>query len=360
MKQSRDAQKRQSLTREVTIYDVADEAEVSISTVSNVLNRPERVAAATRERVLAVADSLGYVPKADAVSKARQTMRRVGVLAPFTSYRSYLERLAGLLAEAQASGTEVAVFDHESAATASSPVLASMPIRGQMDGLIVMGMRIEEEIERRLSERGVPTVVVDAGSERFPVVTCDDRAGGELVGKYFLQLGHRHFGYVVERQTAPYHSQALARLEGFSSSVEKRRATVLQVVEAGNSPTSARDAVLELLTVPHMPTAVMAHSDDLALGVLMAARDLGIAVPRQLSVVGCDDGPGAEAAGLTTVRQPLRESGGAALRILLAMVNGARVQRTVTYLPLELVQRATASPVQARPRGERGTAGRPT
>jgi LacI family transcriptional regulator len=333
---------------EVTIYDVAELAQVSISTVSNVLNRPERVAAATRERVLGVADAVGYVPKADAVSKARQAMHRVGVLAPFTSYRSYLERLAGLLDEARGSGTEVAVFDHESAATASSPVLASMPIRGQMDGLIVMGMRVEEAIERRLLERRVPTVVVDADSERFPVVTCDDRVGGELVGKYLLGLGHRRFGYVVERQNTPYASQALLRLDGFRATVEKRRGTALEVVEAGNTPISARDAAIKLLSSPVPPTAVMAHCDDLAVGVLAAASDLSLSVPEQLSVVGCDDGPGAEAAGLTTVHQPLRESGSVALRSLLAMINGAGFERSVTYLPLKLVERSTACPAVPR------------
>lgn len=326
----------------VTIYDVADEAGVSISTVSNVLNRPDSVAAATRERVLAVVDSLRYVPKADAISKARQAMRRIAVLAPFSSYRSYLERLAGVLAEARGLGIEVSVFDHESAATASSPVLASMPIKGQVDGLVVMGMRIEDVIERRLLERRVPTVVLDADSERFPVVTCDDRAGGELAGNYLLGLGHRRFGYVVERQTTSYLSQAIVRLEGFAHSLEKRRATTLEVVEADNSLASARAAAVELLSAPNPPTAVMAHYDDLALGVLMAARDLGIDVPAQLSVVGCDDGPGAEAAGLTTVRQPLRESGAVALRSLLAMLNSKRLQRTVTFLPLELVERSTA------------------
>ena len=206
---------------QVTIYDVARVAGVSISTVSNALNRPGRVADATLEQVLAVADSLGYVPKAEAVSKARQKMRRVGVLAPFSSYRSYLERLAGVLVEAQGSGVEVSAFDHESLATASSPVLASMPIRGQVDGIIVMGMRIEDVIERRLFERHVPTVVVDADSDRFPSVVCDDRSGGKLAASYLYGLGHRRFGYVVEPQASQYESQALRRLSGFRSTLRR-------------------------------------------------------------------------------------------------------------------------------------------
>ncbi len=206
---------------QVTIYDVARAAGVSISTVSNALNRPDRVAGSTLEQVLAVADSLGYVPKADAVSKARQTMRRIGVLAPFSSYRSYLERLAGVLVEAQGARVEVSAFDHESLATASSPVLASMPIRGQVDGIIVMGMRIEDVIEKRLFDRHVPTVVVDAESARFPSVACDDRSGGELAARYLFGLGHRSFGYVVEPQASQYDSQAIRRLSGFRDALER-------------------------------------------------------------------------------------------------------------------------------------------
>ena len=110
------------------------------------LQRPEparSVAGATLDQVLAVADSLGYVPKADAVSKARQKMRRSGCSLPsvVTGRTSSAGRGAGGSA---GRGMEVSAFDHESLATASSPVLASMPIRGQVDGIIVMGMRIED------------------------------------------------------------------------------------------------------------------------------------------------------------------------------------------------------------------------
>lgn len=326
---------------QVTIYDVAHAAGVSISTVSNALNRPDRVADATLEHVLAVADSLGYVPKADAVNKARQRMRRVGVLAPFSSYRSYLERLAGVLAEAQGAGVEVSAFDHESLATASSPVLASMPIRGQVDGIIVMGMRIEDVIERRLYERQVPTVVVDAASERFPVIVCDDRVGGQLAAKYLHGLGHRRFGYIVEPQASQYDSQALTRLSGFRAALRELSGCSLQVVEAGSSTDEARIVTRALLAGPKRPTAVMAHYDDLAVGALLAARDLGIAVPEELSVMGCDDGPAAVAADLTTIRQPFRESGAVALRALLGMIDTGSLVPSAMFLPLEVVPRGT-------------------
>jgi len=332
------------VSNDVTIYEVARAAGVSISTVSNALNRPKRVGELTRERVLAVADRLGFVPKAEAVSKARKAMRRVAVLAPFCAYKSYLERLAGALAEASRAGIEVSAFDHESLATASSPVLAGMPIRGQLDGIIVMGMNIEEVVERRLLQREVPTVVVDADSDRFPVVTCDDVAGGAMAGEHLYRLGHRHFGYIVEGQLSSYESQALRRLSGFRQSIETHRGTTVTVVESDSSIESARSAARALLRDGRTPpTAIMAHFDELALGALRGAKDLGLAVPETLSIMGYDDGPLAIAADLTTIRQPFRESGSFAMRALLDMIESRSISRQVTYLPIELVERSTTA-----------------
>lgn len=331
----------------VTIYEVAQTAGVSISTVSNALNRPDRVAEATRSRVLEVAHALGYVPKAEAVSLARKTMRRIGVLGPFITYESYLRRLKGILGEASALGLEVSVFDHESAATASSPVLAGLPIQGQFDGLIVMGKRIEDTIEQRLLERGVPTVVVDADSERFSVVACDDVAGGRLAARYLHGLGHRTFGYVVERQVSDYESQALRRLVGFRGQLHDFGNCDLTVIESEPFGQAARDAVRHLLAGPDRPQAVMCHFDDMAVGVTLAARELGLEVPADVAVMGYDDGPMAFAASLTTVRQPFEESGSVATRVLMAAIESPGAPRTITYLDAAVVQRATTA--EARP-----------
>src|SRR5690348_11983269 len=99
------------MAQPATIYEVAELAGVSISTVSLALNRPERVAAATRTRVLAAADQLGFVPKAAAVSRARKGVGRVGVVAPVTSYSSYMRRLAGVLEGFRDEAVEVCVYD---------------------------------------------------------------------------------------------------------------------------------------------------------------------------------------------------------------------------------------------------------
>jgi len=323
----------------VTIYDVADRAKVSISTVSNVLNKPDRVSAATRARVLAVADELGFVPKVQAVSLARRGTGRIGVMAPFTSYSSYLRRLSGLLTAAADLEIDVVVFDHESAALASSPVLASMPLHGRLDGLIVMGLPIEDAIAERLRERSLPTVAVDADSVLFSRVIIDDQGGGRLAAGHLRDRGHRRIGYLLERQVSDYESQAIRRLSGFREVIGAAGGEVI-VADSDNSVDAARQAAAVLLDAPDRPSAVMAHHDALAVGVLLAARDRGLRVPDEVAVMGFDDGEAATAADLTTVRQPFEESGTAALNVLLSHIDGSSL-RSTTVLDVRLVKRAT-------------------
>ena len=327
-------------TRRITIYEVAERAQVSISTVSNALNRPDRVSAPTRERVLAVADELGFVPKAQAVQLARRGTGRIGIMAPFTAYSSYLRRLSGVLSTAADLDLEVVLFDHESAALATSPVLASMPIHGRMDGLIVMGLEIESGIAERLAHRGLPTVAVDARTATFSSVVIDDIEGGRIAARHLVERGYTSFGYVVEHQVADYESQAVLRRRGFEEVIRAAELGEVTVVDSENSVSGARAAARRLLGSGDRPRAIMAHHDVLAVGVLLAARDLGLRVPEDVAIMGFDDGEVAEAADLTTVRQPFEQSGGVALRLLLAQIAGSQVRESTT-LGVELIARAT-------------------
>ncbi|RZS91648.1 LacI family transcriptional regulator [Motilibacter rhizosphaerae] len=327
--------------KQVTIYDVARESGVSISTVSNALNRPERVSSATRGRVLEAADRLGFVPKPAAVSQARAGAGCIGILAPFSSYASYYARLTGALRALRDTGLETRVVDIESAAAATSPVLAASAIRGHLDGLIVMGERIEDAVERRLAERGMPTVLVDAASERFSVIVSDDFRGGALAARHLLELGHRSIGYLIEQQESDYESQARQRLDGFRHALEQAGGATLVVRPTGSSAEEARAAARDVLAGPDRPTAVMAHFDELAVGALRAAAELSLSVPGDVSVMGYDDGPAADAVGLTTVRQPFEQSGAAAVGVLAARMADPAAPRTVTVLDCALVPRLT-------------------
>jgi DNA-binding LacI/PurR family transcriptional regulator len=332
------------LTSRVTIYDVAAEAGVSISTVSLALNTPARVSARTRQRVLQAADTLGYTPKTEAVAKARKGVGRIGVLAPYTSYASVARRLSGVLRAVGDQPIEVVVFDQESAAHSTSPLLASLPLTGRLDGLIIMSLPLEEAVAQRLLTMELPAVLVDVRHPDFDSVHTDDVSGGRLVAEHLLQQGHRRCGFLGEGQESDqYVSPAGRRLSGFRAALGEAGCELpedsVQFVRHGLQP--AATAAKRLLAQEERPSAVFATDDTLAAGVLRAADALGLDVPGDLAVAGFDDTELAEALDLTTVRQPLEESGRAATELLLARMDGATTVREVA-LRLDLVRRGSA------------------
>lgn len=334
------------MAEQVTIYDVAHRAGVSISTVSHTLNRPQRVNADTRRRVLAAIDELGYVPKATAVAHARKSVGRVGVLAPFTSYGSYTRRLMGILKEATAEGdsTEVVVFDQESAASATSPLLSSLPVTQRLDGLLIMGLPIDDVLAERLITQRLPTVLVDSSRPELDSITIDDEAAGHLVGRHLIERGRRSFAYVSESQ----------RSQAYLSPGQRRRAGLRRAIaEAGLDPDSVhwihttndlaggQDALRRILDLKHPPEAVFAHQDVLAAGLLTECRRRGVRVPDDLAIVGFDDSDLAEPLGITSVRQPLEESGRLGFRQLREAIGGDHVTPRNVTLGVQLIPRAT-------------------
>jgi DNA-binding LacI/PurR family transcriptional regulator len=327
-----------------TIYDVAARAGVSISTVSQTLNRPARVNSKTRRRVLEAIDYLGYMPKAAAVSQARRGVGRVGVLAPFTAYDSYRRRLMGVLAQSDGTNRDVVVFDHESAAANVSPLLRSLPVTGRLDGLLIMGLPLDDDLAAHLIERRLPTVLIDTSRPGFSTVDINNEDGGEIIGRHLVGKGHRLFAYVTERQDSQaFVSQGQQRFSGFlrALSAAGLGEDNVAIIETTNDIAGGRRALHDVLAHRPRPTAIYAHHDVLAAGVLLECRSQGISVPGEVAIAGFDDSNIAEAAGLTTVRQPFEESGRIGARVLSDLLAGAEqpVQRIV--LGVELVARET-------------------
>jgi LacI family transcriptional regulator len=327
-----------------TIYDVANRAGVSISTVSHTLNRPQRVNAATRQRVLEAIDELGYVPKATAMAHARKAVGRVGVLAPFSSYESYARRLKGILQESQGDTTEIVLYDQESAASATSPLLSALSVNRRLDGLVIMGLPLDDRLAERLLAQGLPTVLVDSARPELDSIIIDDHAAGYLVGTHLIDRGCRSFAYVSEAQRSDaYLSQGQLRRNGLRRSVTDAGIDPDQVrhVHTRNDLAGGRAAVEKLLAEGRLPDAIFAHQDVLAAGVVLECRRQGLRVPDELAVVGFDDSELAEALEITTVRQPLEESGRLGFRHLREAINGQHGLARHVTLGVELVVRAT-------------------
>ncbi len=327
-----------------TIYDVAAKAGVSISTVSLALNAPNRVKVATLERINAAIDELAFVPKTEAITRARRGVGRIGVIAPFSTYSSFGRRLNGVLSAIRGRSFETVVYDHEGAGTS---LLASLPLLRRLDGLIVMSLPLGQQVVRRVLDRQLPTVLVELERPGFSAVTIDNLAGSNLVAELLMERGHTRFGFIGEGGTKPHpHDQILqseARLLGFRAALEQHGHNLppANVRLAKHSFVSASKAAGELLDLPERPTAIFAHDDVLASGVLRAARGRGLHIPDELAVIGFDDSELAEHLGLTSVRQPFEESGRVAGETLLAQLRDpARTLQHVT-LKLTLIERET-------------------
>jgi LacI family transcriptional regulator len=326
-----------------TIQDVARKAGVSIATVSNVLNAPERVREATRTRVLEAIDALGFVPRAEAVARARRHLGRIGVVAPFTSYTSYTERLQGILRALRARDFDLVVYDQESVAVRRD-LLSTLPITHHLDGLIVM-LPIDERIAHRLATRGLETVLVEFPRPGFSAVHIDDEAGGHLAATHLMAKGHRRLAFVGERQVERFIiAQTEHRLNGFRRALDDAGFELPEqyVSLAPFGVGEAMSQTFDLLDLREPPTAIFAHSDSQAVGVLKAAHRRGLRVPDDLAVIGFDDLEMADHLGLTTIHQPLAESGRVALDLLLERLTDASRPVRSVKLPVHLVERDTA------------------
>ncbi|MFI9381956.1 LacI family DNA-binding transcriptional regulator [Kutzneria sp. NPDC052558] len=324
----------------MTIYQVAETAGVSISTVSLALNHPDRVSERTRERIIRVAGELGYRPGATPSARAKRRTGRIAVVAPFSSYESYRTRLIGILDTFGPDDVEVVVHDAPSVAAAGSPLLSALPIRGDADGLIIMGIPLSDEGADRLHRWGPPTVLVDSSHPAFTSVTFDDEQAGYLLAAHLLERGHRRIGYLHEIQRSEaYVSPGMLRRVGM------HRALGDIPLEEFDLPVSdlatARAFAPEFLALASRPTAIVCHHDLLAAGFLAGLRASGATVPTDVAITGIDDGPLAEGLALTTVRQPFAESGRHAAQALRALIESPTQASVRTLLSPQLIIRNT-------------------
>jgi DNA-binding LacI/PurR family transcriptional regulator len=329
---------------QVTVYEVAKRAGVSIATVSRVLNTPDRVNEGTRTRVYQAIDALGFVPKAEAAARARKMHGRVGVLAPFFTFPSFVARLRGVASAVSDSPYELLIYNVDSSSRRVG-WLASLPVNRRIDGLIVMALPFDEEAADRLVAHDLPTVLIEFSRPRFSSVRIDDALGGAMVAAYLCSIGRTRCGFVGDADVPDYALPTSdMRLEGFRSGLAERGVVLPDefIARAPHGRQTATVAAHTLLALPERPDGIFAASDTQAMGVLQAARERGVAVPDQLAVVGFDDIDMADYIGLTTIRQPLEESGRVAVDLLLSRLAEPSRPAQDVWLPLTLVKRQTA------------------
>jgi DNA-binding LacI/PurR family transcriptional regulator len=328
-----------------TIAEVAREAGVGVATVSRVLNGSPSVREETRERVLAAIKRLGYVPNTAARALSTGRTGTIGVIAPFLTRPSVVERLRGVSRVLAQTDYLLILYDVERPEQRGE-FFRTLAGGGRLDGLLCISLCPTDDELAPLAAAGVPAVLVDHAHDKLPAVSTDDVEGGRLATEHLIALGHERIAFVGDDEADNGY--------GFTSSARRRtgwsRALAAAGLPAGrdlvrtaeHGRAAAAAAARELLTTDDPPTAMFAASDIQALGVLEAAEEVGVAVPDELSVIGFDDIELARWAGLTTVAQPLEDSGACGAELLLAALAGAPARGR--RLTLGLVRRMTTAP----------------
>jgi DNA-binding LacI/PurR family transcriptional regulator len=332
----------------VTIADVASAAGVSKTAVSFAFNSPGRLGQATLERVLGVAQDLGYTPHPAARALSTKRSGTIGLLIP--------QRLAIVFGNPFVSeliqGLGEQCDEHDLTLLLVPPLDGSLEQAIRMvsvDGFISLGLSPEDSAVRVLERIGIPNVLIDSeGSADHPAVNIDDEAGAEAAAKHLLGLGHRRIAILVlppvraEKDPSP---SVTRRLSGYRKAIDAAGAPEPSTVVAGISVAAGGRAFESLPRGRRGPTGVLAMSDMAAIGVLGAAESARLRVPEDLSVVGFDDIPASAwtSPPLTTVRQPIVEKGKLAARILIQRMNGKPVGSPRPLGTTLVVRKSTSS-----------------
>lgn len=332
----------------VTIADVAAQAGVGAGTVSRVLNNSPRVSETTRARVLSAIEQLNYRPNPMARGLSRGRCQTLGVVVPFFTHASAVERLRGVVDALDRSRYDLVLFNVESPIHRDEH-FATLTRRDRADGLLIMSLPPPPHSLRRLADAEVPVVLLDARGRGVPAVVTDDVQGGRIATRHLLELGHERIAFIGDDPDNPLGFVSSAQREqGFQQTMHQAGLEVRpgDVRHGPHVRSVARRLAEELLASSRdRPTAIFAASDIQALGALEAVRAAGLDVPGDVSVVGFDDIEVSDYAGLTTVRQPLYESGHRAASLLLEVLASEGPVAPIEHdLSLQLVVRRTTAP----------------
>lgn len=333
----------------VTIRDVARRAGVSVATASRAINDKAVVSAATKDRVMAVIEELGFTPSPAARGLSLGRTHTVGVVISFLTRPQAAERLRGVDAVLSDSEFDLVIYNVESVSKRDH-YLATLAGSQRTDGLLVMSLPPVDTIVPGLRRGPVPVVFIDVHSDAIaglPRVVGDDIAGGEIAARHLLSLGHRMVAFIGDALHDPFgFTSSRDRELGFNQALAAAGVVIppAWVGHGAHGRYEARELARRMLVADERPSAIFAASDTQALGVIAAARELGLHVPEDLSVIGYDDIEAAEYVGLTTVSQQLFESGRRGAELLLSEIDHRSTASPVARLMPDLVVRATTAP----------------
>lgn len=325
-----------------TIKDVARKAQVGIGTVSRVINHSPSVRPDTRRKVQRVIEELNYSPNLSARRLSTGKTWQIAVILPYLTLPSYVERLRGVQQTIGSTGYYPILYSVDSP-DQRDEYLDLLSEKTQVDGLLIISMPLSRSQREKILTNQIPAVLIDAGDSALTHIVVDDLAGGQMATSHLIQLGHRRIAFLCDQLDTPFQSSGKDRYLGYRHALHRAGIPYRSdyVVEGDKGREEARRLTHQLLQTEPTPTAIFASCDTKAIGVLDAARDLGLEVPGDLSVVGYDNIRDSSYLNLTTISQPLFESGVQGTRLLLDLISGEMQDTRSIELPVQLVARKT-------------------
>ncbi len=334
------------MAQRVTITDVARTAGVSVATVSKVINSRYGVAQSTTARVKEVIEDLGYESSLVARSLRSHKTNVIGILvAEFEPFST--EILKGASSVLAGTGYELLAY---TGGQHSGGVGWEQRYLSRLSGTLIDGAILVTPTVLN-ADAAIPVVAIDphTGPGGIPTVDSDNLAGAATATEHLISLGHRRIAFLSGRDDL---ESSRLREEGYRQALTAAGITVdPSLVRSGDYRVeTSRGPARELLTLADRPTAIFAANDLSALAAMEVARDLGLDIPGDLSVIGFDDIPEAARSNppLTTIRQPIQQMGATAVNLLVDLIRGHALDSTHVRMPTSLVLRGTTGPQSAR------------
>ncbi|PJF39796.1 MAG: hypothetical protein CUN55_13570 [Phototrophicales bacterium] len=339
------------MSRKITLRDIAKEAGVSLSTVSQVLNNRPNVAPQTRQHVLKVAEELGYRPKVEVAHTVVPQLSTIGLLTrstkgeePLIANPFYSQIIAGAENECQRHGINLMYANIEVDERKHAINFPAMLLDEIVDGVIVVGAFLEEtltDISRRANSNVVLVDAYTPDDMAFDSVLIDNINGAYNAVSYLIQNGHRHIGLIGSEPDA--YPSILERRLGYISALQNNGIKETYIIDSQLSRADGFSATIRLLKrYPHI-TAIFACNDNVAIGVMNAVRELGLNVPDDISVIGFDDIALAQEVvpPLTTMHVDTYFMGAMALRHLRDRVEHPNRPILKTHVSTQLIERGS-------------------
>ena len=325
-----------------TIYDIAREAGVSIATVSRVFNDSSSVTQKTREKVLAIANDLGYHPRALAQSLARKKTRIITVIVPVISNYFFMEVLAGMQDKIAEYDYDLQIFNVKIADNLLSQADHIMK-RGWGEGYIVISVHLEDSEWQLLHKYNVPVVLIDEYYSGFDTISVDSIQGAYTATSHLIEQGYRSLGMICAKLDS---KPIVDRVLGYRRAMEDAGIMVdpamivtgVDMERDGFTESNGYEAMSQLLSLDTPPDACFCASDIQALGAIKAMRDHNLRIP----IISFDDLEFSEYVGLSTMRQPMYEMGALAIEKMVERIENKESDITHTVFSPDLILRASS------------------